>query len=490
MDGKSSEHEGVDRRTSRQVHKLHVYLCTCLPIISLQFTNYQLRLTIPHMTDTETQYDQALDYLYSFVDYSLKHISELAKAEFNLDRMFALMEELGNPQQKYPIIHVAGTKGKGSVAALCASALRAAGYKTGLYTSPHLWDYVERIQINGEPISHEQLIALVEQVKPAVAKVPKLTTFEITTALGLLAFAKNNVNAAVVEVGLGGRLDATNIVTPHVSVITSLSYDHMAVLGNTLAEIAGEKAGIIKEQIPIVSAPQANEALEVLKRVANERNSPLVLVGRDVRFERLTSSLNGQRLRLSSFHFPNFSQTRSVDFEIPLLGAHQIENAAIAYAALKTSGIPISDEAIQQGFARAKWPARFEILRREPPVVIDSAHNRDSARRLRETLDEYFPEVPAILIFCTLEDKDISGMLAELKPRLECVVATQADHPRAPSPEWMAEQVKKAGIPVEAVAPVAAALERALELAGNQKLVLAAGSVAFAGEVSAAWRKR
>ncbi len=181
--------------------------------------------------DIETSYNKALDYLYSFVDYSLKHSSELAKADFNLDRMFALMESLGNPQNQYPIIHVAGTKGKGSVSALCASGLQAAGYKVGLYTSPHLLDYVERIQINGEPISHEQLVELVEEIKPHVAKIEKLTTFEITTALAFMAFAKYGVNAAVFEVGLGGRLDATNIVTPKVSVITSLSYDHMAVLG-------------------------------------------------------------------------------------------------------------------------------------------------------------------------------------------------------------------------------------------------------------------
>jgi dihydrofolate synthase/folylpolyglutamate synthase len=435
------------------------------------------------MSDIKTQYNRALDYLYSFVDYSLKHISELAKAEFNLDRMFALMEELGNPQKKYPIIHVAGTKGKGSVAALCASALKAAGYKTGLYTSPHLWDYVERIQINGEPISHEQLIELIEEVKPAVAKIPKLTTFEITTALGFLAFAKNDVNAAVIEVGLGGRLDATNIVTPKVSVITSLSYDHMAVLGNTLAEIAGEKAGIIKQGVPVVSAPQTDEALQVLQRIAKDKNSPLILVGKDVKFERLVSSLDGQELAVSH-------QQSVVSLKVPLLGSHQIENAAIAYAALKISGIPISEEAIQKGFSEVKWPARFEILRREPPVVIDSAHNRDSALRLRQTLDEYFPQRPVILLFCALEDKDITGILEELKPRLERVVATRADHPRAPSAEWTAEQVKKVGIPVESVTSVADALERALGLAGRQKLVLSAGSVAFAGEVSTAWRKR
>jgi len=254
-------------------------------------------------------------------------------------------------------------------------------------------------------------------------------------------------------------------------------------LGNTLTEIAGEKAGIIKEAIPVVSAPQTDEAFQVLERIANERNSSLILVGKDVKFERLASSLDGQELTVSD-------QQSAVSLKIPLLGSHQIENAAIAYTALKTSGIPVADEAIQKGFFQVKWPARFEILRREPPVVIDSAHNRDSSRRLRQTLDEYFPLKPVILIFCALEDKDIAGILEELKPRLESVVATRADHPRAPSAEWTAEQVKKVGIPVQAVTPVADALERALELAGKHKLVLSAGSVAFAGEVSAAWRKR
>jgi dihydrofolate synthase / folylpolyglutamate synthase len=436
------------------------------------------------MSDIEDQYNKTLDYLYSYVDYSLKHSSELAKAEFNLDRMFALMDALGNPQTKYPVIHVAGTKGKGSVSALCESALLAAGYKTGLYTSPHLLDYVERIQVYGKPISHGQLIELVEEIKPAVAKIPKLTTFEITTALGFLAFAKQNVNAAVIEVGLGGRLDATNIVTPKVSVITSLSYDHMAILGNTLAKIAGEKAGIIKPGIPVVSSPQKEEALEVLERVAKEKRCPFVLVGKDVKFQRLKSSLDGQSLQITD------TRNSILDLQIPLLGEHQIQNAATAYTALKASGIEISDTAIRKGFSRVKWPARFEILQREPPVIIDSAHNRDSALRLRQTLDEYYPGRSVILIFCALEDKDITGILEELKPRLTYVVATQADHPRAPSAVWTAEQVQKVGIAVEPVSPVKSALERALELAGEQKLVLSAGSVAFAGEVGAAWRQR
>ncbi len=450
--------------------------------------------------DIELAYNQVLDYLYSFVDYSLKHASELAKADFNLDRMFALMESLGNPQNQYPIIHVAGTKGKGSVSAFCASALKAAGYKVGLYTSPHLIDYVERIQVNGEPISHAQLVELVEEIKPYVARIEKLTTFEITTALAFMAFAKYDVNAAVFEVGLGGRLDATNIVTPKVSVITSLSYDHMAVLGDTLTLIAGEKAGIIKPGAPVVSSPQVDEALEVLLRAAKLRgigaggstgnkgnevvDDGFILVGRDVKFELIESSLDGQLFRIT-----DYATRTDYEFRIPLLGLHQIENAATAYAALKASGIPITDEQIQKGFSEVKWPARFEVVRREPPVIIDSAHNRESALYLRKSLDAYFPGRPVIMIFCSLEDKDISGMLEELSPRLEKVIATRADHPRAPTAEWIAEKVEAAGIPVEIVTPAASALNRALELAGDQKIVLTAGSVAFAGEIIAAWRK-
>ena len=282
-----------------------------------------------------------------------------------------------------------------------------------------------------------------------------------------------------------------NIVSPRVSVITSLSYDHMAVLGNTLALIAGEKAGIIKDGVPVVSAPQKDEALEVLVRVASQKNADLTLVGKDVQVEPVSHSLDGQSFQLSTNLQPaNLQPSNLLTFQLPLLGSHQIINAATAYAALKASGLEVPDEAIQAGFARVQWPARFEILRRNPPVVIDSAHNRESALRLRQTLDDYFLGLPVIMIFCALEDKDIAGMLAELKPRLERVVATRADHPRAPSAKWIAEQVQQAGIPVETATPASAALDRALDLAEKRKLVLTAGSVAFAGEIRAAWYKK
>ena len=262
------------------------------------------------------------------------------------------------------------------------------------------------------------LVELVEEIKPLVAKIPKLTTFEITTALGLLHFAREKADAAVIEVGLGGRLDATNIVTPRVSVITSLSFDHMAVLGSTMALIAGEKAGIIKPGIPVVSTPQPDEALEVLQKVSAGRHAALTIIGREVGFELLEHSLDGQ-----SFAILNH---KSVILRIPLLGAHQVVNAVTAYTALRVSGLSLSEAAIRRGFAKVHWPCRFEVVQREPPVVLDSAHNANSARRLRQTLDDYFPSRPVVCLFAILEDKDAAGMLAELKPRLTQVLATQA----------------------------------------------------------------
>ena len=446
--------------------------------------------------DTNTAYNLALDYLYSFVDYSLKKSSELAKADFNLERMRALMTLLGNPEQKYPILHVAGTKGKGSTSALMASALTAAGYKSGLYTSPHLQDYVERIQIDGQPISHDQLVGLVEQVKPHVAAVPKLTTFEITTAIGLLYFAEQNVDAAVIEVGLGGRLDATNVVMPRVSVITSLSYDHMAVLGNTLTLIAGEKAGIIKPGIPVVSSPQKDEARLVLERVAQERHAPLTLVGREVLFATGEHSLDGQTLKVGSRkgaigkRQEVDKRQESVILRLPLLGRHQIVNAATAYTALKASGLKISDKDITEGFAKVKWPCRFEIVRKEPPVILDSAHNEDSFEKLAQTLEDYFPHGGVLLIFGSSEDKDVAAMLSALKGQLNLVLATKAVHPRAIEPEKIVETATSLGIRSEAAAPVEFALERALELAAvSGEIVLSAGSMFVTAEVKTAWEK-
>ena len=276
--------------------------------------------------------------LYSFVDFSLAHTFRYSPEKFNLERMRAFAHALGDPHTRYPVIHIAGTKGKGSVAALCASALQAAGYKVGLYTSPHLDDYAERIQINGQQIPHEELISRVEELKPLIDSIPELTTFEITTGLAFDYFARQGVTAAVIEVGLGGRLDATNIVTPLVSVITSISYDHTQLLGDTLAKIAYEKAGIIKPGVPVVVHPQVDEAQQVLEQVAHERGCQL-----DPGWSGL-SRLRFQPTFVGRADHPGFgtkpdqvSRHHPIPLSIPLLGQHQVWNAATAYAALVTA---------------------------------------------------------------------------------------------------------------------------------------------------------
>jgi dihydrofolate synthase/folylpolyglutamate synthase len=452
----------------------------------------------------EASYQEALNYLYSFVDYSLTKAFRYSPEKFNLSRMHALMDALGKPHTKYPIIHVAGTKGKGSVSAFCASALQAAGHRVGLYTSPHLQDYAERIHFNGQPIPHASLVELVEEIKPFVAAIPELTTFEITTALGFLYFARQEATAAVVEVGLGGRLDATNVITPTVAVITSLSYDHTAILGETLAEIAGEKAGIIKPGIPVVLAPQKDEARLVIERVARERDSSLTEVGRDVLFAPVARSLIGGQTLLvwpavdqglvdAYIESGGLQEWEPTRLQIPLLGYHQVENAATAYTALivaRQNGLAVSDQDIRTGFSKVVWPGRFEILQRYPPVVIDSAHNRDSALKLRLALDDYFPGMPVILVFGASEDKDVDGMFAELMPRIRQVVATQSFHPRAMEPERLVELAHRYGRPAKIVPAVEDAVEEAIRMADGEAMVLAAGSLFIAAATRDTWYDR
>jgi dihydrofolate synthase/folylpolyglutamate synthase len=452
------------------------------------------------MTDIDEAYQKALDYLYSYVDYSLTRNLRYSPDKFNLGRMVELMGRLGNPHSQYPVIHIAGTKGKGSISALIASTLEAAGYKTGLYTSPHLQDYTERIQVNHLQIPREELVALLEEIKPHAEQIDSITTFELTTALGFLYFARQKVNAAVVEVGLGGRLDATNVVTPLVSIISSLSLDHVAVLGDTLAQIAGEKAGIIKPGRPVVLAPQREEARRVVERVARERGSTLIQVGREYLFAPWRHSLDNQSLLV----WPANEQALVDEFiesggrrdweplrlTIPLLGYHQVENAATAYTGLQIArqeGLDVKEGAILRSFAQVSWPGRFEVLQRNPPVIVDSAHNQDSALRLRLALDDYLPGQPVILVFGASEDKDIHGMFAELIPRVRQVIATQSEHPRAINSDKLVELAHQFGCPARAITPVENALSWALELAGQEAAVVVAGSIFVAAAAREAW---
>jgi dihydrofolate synthase / folylpolyglutamate synthase len=453
-----------------------------------------------HMTQTkiEAAYQKALDYLYSFVDYSMTRSLRYSAEKFDLGRMYRLMDALGNPQKDYPIIHIAGTKGKGSTAALCANALKCAGYRVGLYTSPHLEDYTERIQVNGVPISHLVLSELVEYIKPFVAKIPQLTTFEITTAIGFLHCSRVKVDVMVAEVGLGGRLDATNVVTPIVSVITSLSLDHMNVLGNTLPEIAREKCGIIKPGVPVITSPQKPEAMQVIKEVSTRLGSNLTIVGKTIRYEAGRHTLSGQAVFIWKQDCGSHSGGISSDitreaFQIPLLGSHQVENAATAYAALgicDRKGLAVSLSAIKAGFASVDWPGRFEILNRDPLIIIDSAHNNDSAHRLRQTLDEYLPDKKIRLLFGASEDKDIAGMLAELLPRVDVFYATRSEHPRALDPKLIAVQARKKTRSVVICHSVEEALTKALQEPDQSTVILATGSIFIAAAVRMIYRKR
>jgi dihydrofolate synthase / folylpolyglutamate synthase len=451
----------------------------------------------------QTEYQAALDYLYSFVDFSLNRSVRYSPEVFDLQRMTKLMAALDNPERDYAVIHIAGSKGKGSVASLCATALMAAGYQTGLYTSPHLFDFAERIKMNGIDIPQEELVDQVERLKPVVATIPDLTTFEITTALAFLYFSHQKIDAAVIEVGLGGRLDATNVCRPLVTVITSLSYDHTSLLGETLTEISTEKAGIIKRGVPCVLAPQKDEARFVIERVCAERGAPLIQVGKNTFFAPLSRSLENQTLlvwspseqeNVTSFiESGGFDEWEPTRLTIPLLGFHQVENAATAYAALKVAdenGLSVSEDNIRDGFRSVVWPGRFEILQRYPPVVVDSAHNRDSALKLRLAIDDYFPGHPVVLVFGVSEDKDIYGMFSELLPRVRQVIITQSFHPRAMQPDKLVEIAHQYGKPAKGIPNFQEAMSEALQLAAGECVVLITGSVFIVACARQTWFER
>jgi dihydrofolate synthase/folylpolyglutamate synthase len=427
-------------------------------------------------------YSEAVDYLYSFVNWEVeRHVRYIPEA-MTLARPRAVLAAFDNPQTRYPIVHITGTKGKGSVGAMCASAFRASGLRAGLYSSPHLQDFRERFRVNNQFISPEEFTALVNQLRPVIETVPDITWFEVTTALAFLYFAQQQVDVAVIEVGLGGRLDATNVVTPVVSVVTSLSYDHMHLLGDTLDLIAREKGGIIKPGVPVVSAPQPPEALDVLEVIAAERHSPFTLVGRDWLYTPEPSSWTGQEFSAAPVGEVPASYCTA------LSGEHQALNATVALAALnhaRQAGVAVTPEGIRDGFEHVDWPGRLEVVQRSPLLVLDAAHNAASARRLREALDEMFRQRPLAMIFGASADKDIPGMFDALLPAVDYLIASQAVHPRAFTVEMIESLAREQGYqgPIYKVPDTRAALEQAEVLVGPSGLVCATGSLFLVGEI-------
>ena len=433
-------------------------------------------------------YAETLDYIYGFTDYKVKPQHRYAPDVIDPDRPARLLEALGNPHLDYCTIHIAGTKGKGSTAAICASVLRSGGWRTGLFTSPHLQSFRERIQVGSACIPPEDLADLIEEIRPAVDRVQGITTFEVITILAFLYFNRQQVDVGVVEVGLGGRLDATNVVQPLVTIITTLGFDHTYLLGETLAEIAAEKGGIIKPGVPVVCVPQKAGALAVLKRIAADKEAPLTQVGRDWWFEAENADLEGQ-----SF-YAGAAGKEGKHYSLPLLGEHQLINATAALAALDivshTSHLALSQDAKQQGLAKVDWPGRFQILQHRPAVVVDAAHNIDSVRAVRRTLEAIFPGRHCILVFGVTADKDVHAIIQELMPVADKIIVTAASHARAARPDDLLRQLEENGFEATAMPDVLAALTLALDIAEPEDVICVTGSMFVAGAALDAWDEK
>jgi len=435
-------------------------------------------------------YEQALDFWYARINYEQRGMPADVR-ELKLDRMRTLLDRLGNPQDRLRIVHVAGSKGKGSTAAMLASILTRAGRRTGLFISPHLTRVEERCQVNGSAVSEAELTALMRELEPHVRALETAgsppTFFEIVTALGYLHFARQAVDLAVIEVGLGGRFDSTNVCDPTVSIITSISHDHTQQLGNTLASIAREKAGIIKLGRPVISGVQAAEARQVIEEAANRCHAPLRQLGRDIHYD-----YSPGRVTAEQWIRPRVSiRTRERQWEgmeLALLGEHQAANAALAVACveeLRASGMVISDDAVAKGLGRVYWPGRLEVMSRRPMVVLDCAHNTASMQALVEALRSTFPPACRILVFACSRDKDLAGMLSVLTPHFQAACFTRyTTSARGAEPEELADLWRRAGGgPCQVLAEPLAAWQAARAAAGLADLICVTGSVFLAGQL-------
>ena len=406
---------------------------------------------------------------------------------FHLERISRLVDRLGNPHLAVPTVHVAGTKGKGSTAAMIASILSAAGLRVGLYTSPSLHTVTERVRVGMEPIGQKEFASLVDRMWPEVEWVGEhggygpLMYFEFLTSLAFQHFSEINADFQVIEVGLGGRLDATNIVHPAVSVITSISLDHTGVLGDTIPQIASEKAGIIKDGVPVVVAPQDEAALDTIWPIAVERGSPIVDVGNALSRRSHRSDLDGQ-----TFSVRGLRDTYKVS--LPLLGEYQQENTATAIAVaefLIDAGCSLTKGDILNGLRNVRWPGRFQVLRRDGPhVIADGAHNPYSMRRFVEALTRHVEFEHPFVVFGAVSGHSAVGMLEELAALNPTVIAVQSRHPKAVSVEEIAEAAQAAGVSaVMEHGGVATATRRALALAANGDAVIGTGSLSVVGEM-------
>lgn len=383
-------------------------------------------------------YDEAIAYLFNRINYERVQVESYSTSDFKLERMRVLLSLIGNPQERIPAVHVAGTKGKGSTCAMLSSILTAAGYRTGLYISPHINAFEERMTVDGVSPSPAELVDLVNRLLPVISEMDGMpgqmqpTYFELATAMSWLYFEEQRAEIAVLEVGLGGRLDSTNVCRPMVTVITNVSRDHTHILGSTVRQIAWEKGGIIKSGVPVVSGVSHPDAVEIVSQISDGRAAPLRLLERDIRIVgRHRTELPPLGRLMVDVQTPHSDWQR---IPVSLLGAHQATNAALSLAVideLRLQGLTITEDSVRLGMRRVKWPGRVEIVSDTPTVVIDAAHNWESVRALVAALRDEFRPRRRILIFAATRDKDIPGLLRVLVPQFDTIIFTKyLDNPR------------------------------------------------------------
>ncbi|HIE12834.1 MAG TPA: bifunctional folylpolyglutamate synthase/dihydrofolate synthase [Desulfotomaculum sp.] len=421
-------------------------------------------------------YDEAIAYMQNAAAAGIKP---------GLERITALLGRLGSPERGLKAVHVGGTNGKGSVCALLTGVLTAAGYKTGSFTSPHLHSYTERFRINGVPVERARLAGLIREVRPALDALRREgtipTEFEIHTALAFLLFAQEAVDVAVVEVGLGGRYDATNVVLPEAAVITNVGLDHTDYLGESLERIAWEKAGIIKPGVPVVTGAEG-PALTVIAEECAAKKAPLFVLGRDFDAVARESSLAGQVFDIRDW-LGGYSGMR-----IRLLGRHQLDNAACAVAVARLfgeRGWGVDETAVREGLAAAAWPGRLEVVKEKPLVVLDGAHNAAGAQALKEALEEYFPGRRIVLLLGIFADKERAAVAATLCPMAAAVVVTRPPGPRAGDWREVAALAQRYAPAVFAVEEIPAAVAWVLSLAEPEDVAVITGSLYLIAEARA-----
>ena len=429
-------------------------------------------------------YQESVDFIFGHTNYEAVPRLSHVEANYDLRRVFQLLEGLGNPHLKARSLHITGTNGKGSTSAMLASVLTVAGYRTGLYTSPHLITMRERFMVNGRMIKEDEVAAIITRLKPHIEGVDaeavygRLTVFEILTALCFAWFTEQKCEFQVMEVGMGGRFDATNVVQPEVCLLTSISLDHTDVLGDTIAKITAEKCGIIKPGCVVVSHPQVEEADKIISDSCREKGVELIKINRDVTCCSLGYDLHSQSLEVRG-------RLAKYIVTIPLLGRHQLDNTAATVAALEVlieRGFSISMDAITEGLSRVEFPGRLQIVGQRPLMVLDGAHNPGAARKLKEALQQYFKPAKAILVIGMSADKDMNSVVGEFSPFFDQVITTRADNPRSASPDLLATLFGASGKSVVASENVHKALDLAQKSAEENDLICVTGSLFVVGE--------